>query len=289
MKVYNIEPEEYIKGEEFLEIIDCIANIRALRAMALQGRYPHHKVTPRVPATREHDRNAHGHLFKHKTPFFDVICESLLRKDNDGFLDIPEFTYQMNCFAKTIFHRKKWNDMVGATVQDNFLNFIWDDYKENQHNGEFDKLEKTANMLFEMSPNLAEYHRVFIYNQNIEFVTSTEMKELFIALAEAGIVQKVDRNLVQIYEDVSIADSDTDIKEKFHSGKLTQLDKLYTEAKFNKWLPLMTTLESKFNFVPIHKSTNMFNGTMIVQKLGARAWLVPQFLIFYGNKSLTSE
>lgn len=271
---------QYTTTEEFKAIEEYISSIITDRASSLCNKYPDYKIKTRANIGY---LNTY-HITNHNVPFFDMLCETLLHKDNAGYLEINEFLYQLNCFAKTIFHRKIWADAFDSTP-DKFLQFVYTDWKQNQINNEFDVLEATALDLFKASTNLKDYHRDFIYNTQYEFVTLAELRELFDGLVEQGVWKAKDNDLYQVYNDVEIEQVNLDTKHKMQTGQISTIDKLHIRSKFKvDTVPKLKSIDSKFNFIPMNDGQELFEPLVAEIKFGNKIWFIPQYLVFYSNR-----
>lgn len=278
MKPFNVGTPEFLDSQEFSNLISFINNIIETRALALTNRYPDYRIKIRYNVK---DADWSHYPLKYNTPFFDVVCETLLFKDDNGYLEINEFAYQLNCFCKSIYHRKIWADSFPIR-NDGFFNMIWSDWEKYQKDNEFDNLKQTAHSILDSSENLIDYHRDFMYNSNYNFITIDEVRDLFDQLVEQGIFLAKTGDLYQIFEGVNYDTADTDTKLKMHNGNLSTLDKLYIKSKFNKEIvPKLQKLTSKFNFIPIHSDLSKFEPLIALVKLDNKIWFTPQFLIFY--------
>jgi len=273
---YNVNTEEYCNSDEYKLIFEYLNMIATARADNLQQKHVDYTIKHRASAERSMDY----HMTAHNVPFYDVICETLLHKDNNGYLDVVEFTYQLNLFAKTIFHRKLWGDQLSQDP-DKFLNFVWNNYKTKQVDNEFDKLESVANSMLSTC-NLLEYHKNFIANQDYQFVLLNDVRELFDQLIDKNIFDERIGDLYRVYTDVPFEQVNTDAKTIFHSGNISKIDYLHLVSKFKvETKPALLTINSKFNFIPKEDPDGMFEGLIVNLKLGNRIRFLPQFLIFY--------
>jgi hypothetical protein len=223
---YNVNTKEYLLGDEYKSIFKHLNQIAKTRADALSIKHPTYQIKHRASAERSMDY----HMTAHNVPFYDIICETLLHKEGNGYLDIVEFTYQLNLFAKTIFHRKLWGDCLSQSP-DQFLYFVWNNYKTNQVDKEFDKLEVVANTMLD-SYNLLEYHQQFITNNLYQLITINEARELFDQLVDKKIFDSSIGDLYQVYSGVPFDEVNTDAKTIFHSGAITKIDYLHLSSKF---------------------------------------------------------
>ncbi len=268
MKPYDV------KTVDHTPIIDYIEGVRKERIAQLNNRYPDYAVN---------NRNRYYNEPNNVIPFFDIICESLLHKDGNGYLEVTNFTYQMNCFAKSIFHRKMWIEMVDK--KEPFLYFIWDDWKTNQIDNEFDILEEQALKEFENAKDLLEFHQRFLYNDDYKFVNDNEMRELFDELVRTGLFLGKTGDLYQVYQNVDMETADTNTKYLYHSNSLTKLNRIHLEANFKvRTMPALASIKSKFNFIPKNDPYELFDGIWSQVKFGNTVWFLPQFLLFYGTK-----
>jgi hypothetical protein len=264
MKPYNVITVDHTP------IIKYVESIRSSRMQALNAKYPEYEINI---------RNRHEHEPDNVIPFFDIVCESLLHKDGNGFFEVPNFTYQMNCFAKSIFHRKAWWDFLGKTEP--FLEFILKDYKEHE---DFIKLEQVALTEFDRAFSLLEYYQNFAYNDDFRFVQEEDIRELFDELVKFGLFLGRHGDLYQVYTDVDLTTADTNIKYLYHSGRLSRIDKIHLQSKFDVVsMPVLSKINSKFNFIPKSDPDSLFSGLWSQVKFGNSVWFIPQFLLFYGN------
>ncbi len=321
MKVYDVDSEEYLKSGEFEGIIDFLIARREERSKTLAAKYPEYQIRPRVyvanpkklatenkrvdrdladagsrqdfnnpPATdNPYDRESFKHLTEWNVPFYDgVIMETMLHREGNGYIDVVEFTYQLNCFCKTIFHRMKWSIANGHKA-DGFMFFIWDDWVKTQQNGEFDHLKQLADTAFDQAANLLDYHRNFVYNDEFKFATVDDVREMFDELVNKGIWIGKNGDLYQVYTGADYAEAETDSKDKFYSGKVSKIDEIHIRGTFNKLKPTLQTLNSKLLFVPSEYPDGTFEGFWSIHKFGKNVWFIPQFLVFYNPKyNLTS-
>jgi len=280
MQVYNVNTPEYLASGEFDKIADHFDNIKQNRAKAFLERHPGYIIKPRV----DHDPEQKQHIFEYlaasNMPFYDaLIIETLLHKDNCGYVEPEEFAYQLNCFSKTIFHRMRWSN---NNPRDKFLQFVWDDWKQTQPNGEFDLLEKTADEKFAKCNNLFEYHCEFVFNPHYTFVSESDVRELFDELVRVGVFKSIGNNLYQVYENVEFDDVVTDSKNKFHSGQISKINELKIRATVKKRRDQLEQVGSKINFIPQAKET-LYDGFWYEHQLNGNIWFIPQFLVFYNK------
>ncbi len=313
MKVYDVDSEEYLKSGEFEGIIDFLIERRRERAVSLAAKYSGYQIRPRVyvadpkklatenkrtdrdladngakqdfnnpkATDNPYDRESFKHLQEWNIPFYDgIIMETMLHKDNEGFIDVVEFTYQLNCFCKTIFHRMKWSIANGHN-SDGFMFYIWNDWVDKQYNHEFDTLKAQADIEFNNAANLLEYHKNFVYNDLFKFATVEDVRELFDELVDKGIWLGKNGDLYQVYSGASFEEAETDSKDKFYSGKISKLDEIHIRGTFNRFKPLLQSLNSKLLFVPSSYEDGTFEGFWSIHKFGNRVWFIPQFLVFY--------
>jgi hypothetical protein len=271
-EVYNVNTIEYLKSDEFNNIAEYILETRHNRAYNLLDKYPGFLINPRC----QDDNDMTDYLKRFNVPYYDMLCETIVHKDDTGYIDIVEFTYQLNCFAKTIFHRRYW----AGELRDTFLDFVWNDWKKYQIDNCFDRLEQQANTMFEQL-DLFEYHKQFVYNDQYQFATEDDMRKLFDHLVEVGLLLSKQDDLYEIYTGIDLEDANTNIKERFHNGAISKMDVLHTTANFNvKTLPKLQSIKGRFNLIPVDGS-NEFNGMWLEHKLNNKIWFIPQFLAFY--------
>jgi hypothetical protein len=272
MKLYTVTDTER------KDIIKYILDLREHRYKKLQEKYPDYLLN---------FRNRYNIEDNSLVPFFDIVCESLLHKDGCGYFDITEFTFQANCFAKTIFHRKQWTDWLQAT--DDFLYFVWDEWMKRQPVDEFTQLEKIANQMINSADDLFQYHYMFIYNDQYKWITDADITELFDELVRLGIWTVEENGLYKVYDSTEIEDADTNIKHNYYSGKISKIDELYLRSMFNtKLLPVLQQVNSKFNFIPSH-GLGKFDGLWSQHKFGKNTWFIPQFLLFYNKPCIIKD
>jgi hypothetical protein len=278
MKPYSVNTQEFLEGDEFNSIVSFIKGTIKYRAEQLANKYPDYLVTSRSPAKNNewdfYPRNQN-------IPFFDTVCESFLYKDGSGFIEVNEFTYQVNCFSKAIFHRKLWADTFNG-ADDAFLTMVWDDWQNYQPNGEFDSLKAVAYKLLEEADSLLAYHKSFVYNPRYTFVTVDEVRDMFDQMVDLGIFLSKNGDLYQVFENVNIDTAEMDTKKKLSSGRVSTIEALHIRSKFKvETYPKLQTLTTKFNFVPIHSDLSLFEPLITLVKLDNRVWFIPQFLVFY--------
>jgi hypothetical protein len=277
MTPYNVNTTEYLESSEFNSIVNFIQEIKTARAVDLNSRYPTHQIKPRCA----HNEINTYHLTEHNVPFFDIICETLMYKDKCAYLELNEFVFQANCFARTIFHRLWWADVITGD-RDQFLDFIWKDWKDTQFQNRFDNLEVVARKEFDSSSDLLDYFKSFVYNNDYEFITVVEARELFDELVSSGIfLSKVD-DLYQVVENVEFDSIDTDSKSKLEH--MTRIELLHLQSKYKTTtLPALKNINSKFNFIPKSDPDGKFKGEVVEVKLGNAVCFIPQFLFFYNQ------
>ena len=278
MNFYNVNTEEYFSGEEYKSIVSFIVNLREFREVNLISNHPTYVVNPRCDKNQTIDYS----FVERNIPFFDIPCESLLHKDDSGFVELNEWHYQLNCFMKTIFHRKLWSDWANNNT-DKFLEYIWNNWKQCQPNNNFDSIETTAYEIFNRSDTLLEYHQQFIYNPDIVMISLKDTKELFDSLLDIGLFLSCKDSLYEVYRNIPLEHAKTNVKRLYHSGKISKMDIIHVKAKFKKeTLPLLQTLNTKYNFIPTG-NTDQFEGMWLMQKIEKNIWFIPQFLLFYGK------
>ena len=277
MTPYNVNTTEYLNSQEFDSIVNFIQGIKTARASDLNNRYPEYQIKPRCA----HSEINTYHLTEHNVPFFDIVCETLLYKDKCAYLELNEFVFQANCFARTIFHRLWWADGVDSN-RDYFLDFIWDDWKQTQFQNSFDNLEATARTQFESSSDLIEYFKSFVYNSDYEFITVIEARALFDELVSNGIFLSKVGDLYQVVDNVEFDSIDTDSKSKLEH--MSRLELLHLQSKYKTTtLPALKKVNSKFNFIPRTDPAGKFKGEVVEVKLGNTVCFIPQFLFFYNQ------
>jgi hypothetical protein len=273
---YNVNTKEYSSSDEYVAIFAHLNQIAKTRADTLAINYPTYQIKHRASAERSMDY----HMTAHNVPFYDIICETLLHKDGNGYLDVVEFTYQLNLFAKTIFHRKLWGDQLAQTP-DKFLYFVWNNYKTKQLDCDFDRLESVSNSML-ANYDLLEYHRRFITNDTYELIALEEARDLFDQLVDRKVFDNSIGDLYQVYSGVPFDEVNTDAKTIFHSGSITKMDQLHLSSKFKvETRPALMSIDSKFNFIPKDDPEGMFEGLIVNLKLGNKVRFLPQFLVFY--------
>jgi hypothetical protein len=280
MKVYDVSTPEYLASGEFDRIADYFDKIKQSRTSAFLARHPGYSVRPRYKPDPEQKKHILEYLAVSNMPFYDdLVVETILHKDNCGYMEPKEFAYQVNCFAKTIFHRMKWS---AGNPKDKFLQFVWDDWKQTQPNNEFDLLEKIADQKFEDCENLYQYHVEFVLNPDYEFVNETDMRKLFDELVRLGVLTYHENDLYQIYENVTFDDADTDSKSRYHSGQISKINELKIRAMVKQRRTQLEQVQSKINFIPQDRET-LYDGIWCEHLLNNKIWFIPQFLVFYNK------
>jgi hypothetical protein len=284
MNVHDVDSVEYLTNGEFEKIINFLISKREERAIKLAEKYPDYRIRPRtfVPKSDKIiDSESFKYLQKWNIPFYDgIVMETMLHKEDQGFIDVVEFTYQLNCFSKTIFHRMKWS-IANGYDENGFMFFIWNDWDKKQFDGRFDMLKKQANTAFDTATNLLDYHINFVYNDDFKFATVDEVRELFDELVKKNIWPSKDGDLYTVYKGASYEEAETDSKDKFYSGKISKLDEIHLRGTFNKIKPILQSLNSKLLFVPSEYEDGTFDGFWCMHKFGKSVWFVPQFLVFF--------
>ena len=266
----------FLETDDFKNTYNFISGIKERRTAELTKKYPTYIVHNRAVVN---ESSKFIYITYNNIPFFDVICENMLHKDLSGYLEVNEFTFQLNYFCKCIFHRKIWNDQIN-NGRDKFLEMVWDNWQSKQRDGEFDRLKSIAFELFERCTSFEQYHKEFLLNDEYAFVTVNDIRELFDALVDLGILLERQGDLYKMYEGVEYKDIVTDSKTKLKANAISRLDELYIKAKFNvEVLPKFRTLKTKFTFVP--ENMELFNPVIVEFKMGNSVWFMPQFLIFY--------
>jgi len=274
---YNVNTEQYLTSEEFINITSFIQQIKSSRIINLYAKYPSYQIKPRC----SHTKIDTYHLTSHNVPFFDIVCETLLYKNKNSYLELNEFIFQANCFAKTIFHRRWWADQLQSD-RDFFLDFVWDDWKSTQPHDKFDQLENIASSYFKSSNNLLDYFINFVYNPNYYFITIEEGRELFDELVESNIFLSKSNDLYQVIDNVEFDDINADTKSKLNN--ISRLDLLHIQSNYRiKTLPALKKIRSKFNFIPMNDTSKKFKGEVVEVKVGNSVQFIPQFLFFYNS------
>ena len=276
MNIYNVNTQEYFNGSEFHSIVDYIRQLKSIRSDALLTKHQGYVINHRD----HHDNDLTFYMATRNVPYYDILCETLLHKDSRGYFDIEEYTYQVNCFAKTVFHRLQWFRYDDTNV-DEFLVFVRDEWKAQQPGSRFDDLEVIANAMWDRW-DLVDYHKEFIYNDQYKFVTVEEVRELFDQLVAYGLLASSDTDLYQVYEGLTLEQARTDMKTRWYSNVLTSIDKLHIESTYKaKILPLLNSITSPLNIIP--SDGGNFEGKWLLHKLGGKVWFIPQYLLFYNN------
>lgn len=279
--------KDYLNTLEFTELSSFLADVRLTNLGNTIKQYPDYIVRSRVQESSEEYISGRNYYVEHfNIPHYDFyLSECLLHQGTSGFLDMEVFAFQMNSFCKSIFHRKQWNDWnAGRWPTDTFLNYVYDNWKKHQHNGEFDLLEQQANELFEKCDNLVDYYKQFVYNQEYIFVTIDDMIALSDAVIDQGIWYKRSGNLVEVYNNTEYSTDSLDTKILFHSGLMTDMDVLHVTATFKtRILPKLKEIKTKFNYIPVDDPENKFNGLWACPKFNNKVWFIPQVIIFYNT------
>lgn len=274
MELYNVNTPEYLHSTEFKDIVNFINNIRNQRERNLLTRHPSFQVNPRC----QKDQDISFSFVERNTPFFDMPCETLLHKDGNGWIDIVEWHYHLNCFHKGIYHRLEWNKLPNHNP-DNFLQEIYQDWSTNT---DFQLSMTQSEEAFNLY-NLLDYHKNFIYNENFEPISLADVRELFDALVIEGVFLNKENDLYQIYKDLTVEQANTNVKRKYYSGQITKIDELHVRSTFTvKTLPILQKLTTKLNFVP--NDIRGFSGIWLVQKLAGQICFIPQNLVFYNKR-----
>lgn len=283
MEIYDVNTQKYLDTGEFTKIAEFIKSVQKSRADEFCKKYPEYRIISRVKDDPNFQENLNIHLMNSNVPFYDAfICETMLHKNNNGYIEINEFTYQLNCFCKSIFHRKKWNDRR-INGPDKFLNFVWKEWKEKQINKEFDLLEEQSNLLFDSCNDLFEYYKKFVYSDNYKFVTLEDVRELFNGLVEQKIWFEKNNDLYNVYRDVEYNNVVTDSKNKYYSGQISKIDELHLRAVAKSRREKLKKIKSKINFIPMEDTDNNFDGFWSEHKLNKNVYFIPQFLVFYSQ------
>lgn len=283
MKFYNVNTPEYQASTEFKDIMSFIHDLRLSRLDVLLSKYPGYKVKHRIQQDSNDYKGAQFYYMTHfNVPFYEsFLCESLLHKDRNGFLELNDFAFQLNIYCKKIFHRKLWSDWNTGT-KDTFLYYVYDLWRKHQRNGEFDKFESIAIRYLDECDNLFEYFKQFVYNEEYQFVTLDEVRELFDELVENGVWLNKFGDLYQVYENVDYEDQEKlDVKVAYHSGNISKIDELHMRAVASQREKLFKSMKSKLNFHPVDDPEHRFEGFWNSPRLGNKVWFIPQFLIFY--------
>ena len=280
MKLYNVNTEEYFNGKEFNSVIDYIVSIKEERANSLRLKYLNMTINSKYNRKDVLSEDLFYYFVQRNSPHFDIVCDTILHDDLKGYMEINEFTFQVNCFSKSIFHRILWSEFSN-TNKDKFLYFVFDDWKKYQIDNKFDELEKIARTIFDQCETLEEYYIKFVYNEEYSFVSLEDVRELFDELVKKGLFLNSIGDLYQIYDNVSIENADIDIKTKYYDGHIKKIDALHIDSAFKtRTLPLLKSLNTKFNCIP-KNIDEKFNGFWYQNKLGDKVWFIPQYLLFY--------
>jgi hypothetical protein len=274
MELYNVNTTEYLQSTEFKDIVEFINGIRDQRKVNLLNRHPSYQINPRC----QRDQDISFSFIERNTPFFDMPCETLLHKDSNGWIDIIEWHYHLNCFHKGMYHRLEWSKLPNHNP-DKFLQEIYEDWNTNK---EFQLLMTQSAEAFNLH-NLLAYHKNFIYNEQFEPISLDDVKELFDALVNQGVFLSKDGDLYQVYEGLEIEQATTNVKRKYYSGQITKMDELHVRSTFTvKTLSILKNLTTKINFIP--NDIRGFDGIWLVQKLGGKICFIPQNLVFYNKR-----
>jgi hypothetical protein len=274
MELYNVNTPEYIQSLEFKDIVQFINSVRDQRKVNLLNRHPSYQINPRC----QPDQDISFSFVERNTPFFDMPCETLLHKDSNGWIDIIEWHYHLNCFHKGIYHRLEWSKLPNHNP-DKFLHEIYQDWSSN---ADFQQLMTQSEETFNLY-DLLDYHKNFIYNADIEAVSLTDVRELFDALVDNGVFLNKNGDLYQVYENLEFEQANTNVKRKYYSGQITKMDELHIRSTFAvKTLSTLQQLKTKLNFIP--NDIKGFDGIWLVQKLGGKICFIPQNLVFYNKR-----
>lgn len=285
MEPHDVNGPGYFDSDEFKQVSELVNSIQRARKMDLIKTYPEYKIKSRVDLKDTEYLSSKHYYYKHfNVPHYDTsFCESLLHKDDSGYLELNEFYYQLNVTCKTIFHRRKWFQWSSNT-RDKFLEFTYDKWKRYQKDQEFDILEEQANKLFDTSESLFEYYRDFIFNEDYKFCSLEQTRDLFNELVDVGIWFSRDGDLYKIYHSTFFEEPDLDPKVRFYSGKISKMDQLHVRSVLKKTISISENLKSRINFFPSSNTEGVFNGFWSLSKFNNRVWFVPQFLVFYNEK-----
>jgi len=274
MQLYNVNTVEYLQSTEFKDIVNFINNVRNQREVNLLNRHPGYQVNPRC----QKDQDISFSFVERNTPFFDMPCETLLHKDSNGWIDIVEWHFHLNCFHKGIYHRLEWSKLSNHNP-DKFLQEIYQDWISNT---DFQLSMTQSAEAFNLY-NLLDYHKNFVYNENFEPISLDDVRELFDALVVEGVFLNKDNDLYQIYKNLTVEQANTNVKRKYYSGQITKIDELHIRSTFTvKTLPILQKLTTKLNFVP--NDIKGFSGIWLVQKLAGQICFIPQNLVFYNKR-----
>jgi hypothetical protein len=283
MNFYNVNTTEYQQSSEFKDIMSFVHDLRLERLNKLTAKYPGFTVKHRIQSeSTEYIGSQFYYMTHFNVPFYEsFLCESLLHKDGNGYLELNDFAFQLNVYCKKIFHRKFWSDW-NTGERDEFLYYVYELWHKHQRGGEFDYFQSLAQSEFDRAGSLFEYFKSFVYNESHQFVTLDEVRELFDQLVDKGIWLKRDGDLYQVYENVDYAEQqDMDVKVIYHAGKISRIDELHMRSVAKQRIPVFNSLTSKLNFYPVDDPEQRFEGFWHSPKLGGKVWFVPQFLIFF--------
>lgn len=283
MTPYDLK--DYLNTDEFAQLSKFLAEVKTANLESTRSKYPDYLVRSRVnEGSKDYEAGRDYYVDHFNIPHYDFyLSEFLLHQGTSGFLDMEVFAFQMNSFCKSIFHRKMWNDWnAGRWATDHFLNYVYDNWTKHQRNGEFTALEQQAHKVFAECNSLVDYYKQFVYNQDYTFITLDDMLELADATLASGIWFSKYGNLYEVYKDTEYSTQSIDTKILFHTGAMTKLDVLHVTSAFKTQVrPMLKTISTKFNWIPVDDPDEKFNGLWACPKFNNRVWFIPQVIVFY--------
>ncbi len=219
--------------------------------------------------------NIEEYLRSYNTPFFDMLVDSIVIKNNNYYMHIGLYTKQMNIFLKSIFLRVFWNQNSSNPFPDKFVEFIWNNYKTDSN---FVKLEQEAIRIYNNSNTILDFLKDFMYNDNYEYIKQNDIISIFNCLDNLGVHKSNDTGLYLLPK--GLVNSINNIEDDTSTDTL--LKKMYF---YTKILPVLKNINTKFNYIPPKFSKDnkdsIFQGNFLITK---NKEFIPQLLLFFNEK-----
>lgn len=266
------DAREYSKSKDFFDVI------KELNKIQQQVQEDNLLMHPRCKSPIvEHDLT--WYFDDYNVPFFDIVFDAIIEIDGISYLKVETFTAQLNTYLKSIFLRRFWDKR--DAVKDPFCDLVWNHYKANQVDEQFDKLEKIALTIYNSSDSIGKFTLDFTYNNAFSYYSVADIDDYFEDLVENGVFEYKDYNLVHLGNITDLADKvearDDETKGTFEGKKEHTL--FYRDV-YNKMMSCNSKYSFLVNDMEYEDHKTFYQGNYIYHTLEGSQYLVPAWLIF---------